>query len=174
MKRKRFQTWLFCFFLLPVRPFSLCHRVVWRVTCLFLAKIYTKLSVESGEERGNIFWKYNAFHKRKTNSSKNSTWLHADFLSRSQSYNHTYLFWKLNKMGNRRCIICKKVGTKGIFSFPPANRKKIREEWLKVCDLPASTDTKNIFVCFRHFHLKDLEELSNWFKPFPGKLNIFF
>ena len=58
---------------------------------------------------------------------------------------------------------------KGIFSFPPVNRKKIREEWLKVCDLPASTDTKNIFVCFRHFHLKDLEELSNWFKPFPGK-----
>ena len=75
-------------------------------------------------------------------------------------------------MGNRRCRLCQKVGTKGIFSFPPVKRKKIHEQWLQVCDLPPTTDTKNIFVCFRHFQQDDLEECANWFKPKYGKLRL--
>ena len=76
-------------------------------------------------------------------------------------------------MVSKRCILCKRVGSKGFFSFPSAKSKatqtkKARENWLVACDLPADADTKNKFVCFMHFKTNEIEEFSNHCKPMPG------
>ena len=59
-------------------------------------------------------------------------------------------------MGHKRCQLCQVVqknGEKGFFSFPSIKRKSTHENWLKVCDFPADTETKKMSVCFRHFQL---------------------
>ena len=65
-------------------------------------------------------------------------------------------------MGNFRCKLCQTVGTKGkskgFFSFPPTKRQKIRDQWLKVCELTADTDTRRLKICFRHFNSSEIEE----------------
>merc|ERR1712001_602099 len=73
-------------------------------------------------------------------------------------------------MVNKRCKLCQSVqknGAKGYFSFPTIKRKPIREKWLKVCELPAETETRNVFICFRHFQLNNVEECSNYFRVMP-------
>ena len=65
----------------------------------------------------------------------------------------------LSKMGNKRCKLCQKVGTKGFFSFPTMKLKEIRAKWLEVCELPAETDTRNLFIFKQHstyFHFSPL------------------
>ena len=71
-------------------------------------------------------------------------------------------------MGKKRCKLCPSVGVKGFFTFPTAKRKHICEEWLKICDLPADTDTRNMFVCFRHFDSSEIEPSIGYFRAKPG------
>ena len=61
-------------------------------------------------------------------------------------------------MGKFRCKLCQKVGSKGLFRFPPPKRQKIRDQWLKVCELTADTDTRLQKICFRHFNSSQIEE----------------
>ena len=79
-------------------------------------------------------------------------------------------------MGNKRCKLCQKVGTKGFFSFP-TNKKGMaatRGKWLEVCELPAETDTGKLYICFRHFQADNIEEFSNYFRVIPGKFSSCF
>ena len=80
-------------------------------------------------------------------------------------------------MGNQRCILCKTIGSRGYFGFPIAQKfRETFENWLKVCEIPANTDIKRQFVCFRHFQMEDLVQFSNYYKPKSGKylcINLF-
>ena len=78
-------------------------------------------------------------------------------------------------MGHKRCQLCQVVqknGEKGFFSFPSIKRKSTHENWLKVCDFPADTETKKMSVCFRHFQPSEIEEYSNYIRLTPGKILI--
>ena len=76
----------------------------------------------------------------------------------------------------RRCILCKVTGDKGTYRIPgqgPGN-DEVRKKWLAVCGLQSDADTKNVRVCFRHFHENDLVPFMNHnhFRPKPGKIII--
>ena len=76
-------------------------------------------------------------------------------------------------MGNKRCQLCKVVqknGEKGFFSFPSIKRKNAHENWLKVCEIPADTETKKMSVCFRHFEQSEIEEFANYIRLNSGKI----
>ena len=76
-------------------------------------------------------------------------------------------------MGNKRCKLCQKVGTKGFFGFP-TNKKGMaatRGKWLEVCELPAETETGKLYICFRHFQAQNIEEFSNYFRIIPGNIS---
>ena len=79
-------------------------------------------------------------------------------------------------MGNKRCKLCQKVGTKGFFGFP-TNKKGMaatRGKWLEICELPAETETGKLYICFRHFQANNIEECSNFFRVIPGKFLLLF
>ena len=76
-------------------------------------------------------------------------------------------------MGNRRCILCKKVGSRGYFGFPQ-KIQEVFEKWHQVCEIPANTDIKRQFVCFRHFQMEDLVQFSSYYKPKSGKYLLTF
>ena len=77
-------------------------------------------------------------------------------------------------MGNFRCKLCQRVGFKGFsrgfFKFPTLpKRQKIRDQWLKVCELTADTDTRKLKICFRHFNSSEIEEYDNYLRINPCK-----
>ena len=76
-------------------------------------------------------------------------------------------------MGNKRCTLCKtvqKTGEKGFFGFPSSSikQKSVRDKWLEICQLPAETSTKNLWVCFRHFQSTQIEEYSKYIRVKAG------
>ena len=77
-------------------------------------------------------------------------------------------------MGNFRCKLCQRVGFKGFsrgfFKFPTLpKRQKIRDQWLKVCELTADTDTRKLKICFRHFKSSEIEEYDKYLRINPCK-----
>ena len=56
------------------------------------------------------------------------------------------------KMGGSRCVVCRKTGPRGNFSFPPLTSKPfLLQKWLEslgIDQVPSSTNTR---VCYRHF-----------------------
>ena len=74
-------------------------------------------------------------------------------------------------MGNKRCILCKtvqKTGEKGFFGFPSIKQKNVRDKWFEICQIPAETSTKNLWVCFRHFQSTQIEEFSKYIRVKAG------
>lgn len=91
------------------------------------------------------------------------------------TYDNLFCQWKnTQKMGNFRCKLCQRVGFKGFsrgfFKFPTLpKRQKIRDQWLKVCELTADTDTRKLKICFRHFKSSEIEEYDKYLRINPCK-----
>ena len=80
-----------------------------------------------------------------------------------------------SKMGHKRCQLCQVVqknGEKGFFGFPSIKRKIAHGNWIKVCEIPADTDTKKMSVCFRHFEPSEIEEYPNYIRLKPGTILV--
>ena len=78
-------------------------------------------------------------------------------------------------MGHKRCQLCQVVqknGEKGFFGFPSIKRKIAHGNWIKVCEIPADTDTKKMSVCFRHFEPSEIEEYPNYIRLKPGTILV--
>ena len=74
-------------------------------------------------------------------------------------------------MGKKRCKICKKLEEEDSLASRRHldSRAKIYNEWKNVCEIPWDTDNmKGLFVCFRHFQSREVEEFSYHLKPKPG------
>ena len=63
-------------------------------------------------------------------------------------------------MGHKRCQLCQVVQKNG------ENWILSHENWLKVCEITAETDTKKMSVCFRC----EIEEFTNYIRLKPGTI----
>ena len=65
------------------------------------------------------------------------------------------------------CIVCKKGGASGYFSFPKKNLK--RKHWCDNVGLPEYYDKKTAKICFKHFPKGSIKTSGQRLILAPGK-----